>query len=349
MPRQPAKAAKPAKPPAVQLGPQTGAPPSLEQVSIDRLQVDPAYQRATDGAMSRRIIAGMIREWQWPLCQPLVVSRRADGALFVLDGQHRLAGARARGDLPYLPCVILASLEAPAEAKAFVELNTRRQKLSQADIFNGMLAAGDVNAVALGELLRETGWRIVRSSNTRQFKPGDLTCAPMLVRELRSHGADTVRAALVTLRTAWPDRPVAAGANFLLALIGLFKPRSPFPSFAIDLLARVIGRNTPEYWLNHAARIKGQEPALTRVTAITAAIARAAAPAVTASQARSAPAPIKTQTKLPPGPHQTAPLSDDRFGASGKGWCDQCEQLVSRDRAAACKSAFCAMRKAEAA
>lgn len=349
MSRQPAKAAKPAKPPAVQLGPQTGAPPSLEQVAIDRLQVDPAYQRATDGAMSRRIIAGMIREWKWPLCQPLVVSRRADGSLFVLDGQHRLAGARARGDLPYLPCVILASLEATAEAKAFVELNTRRQRLSQADIFNGMLAAGDADAVALADLLQETGWRIVRSKNTRQYKPGDLTCAPMLVRELRSHGAATVRAALVTLRRAWPDRPVAAGSNFLLALIGLFKPRSPFPTFDIDALAQVIGRLTPEYWLNHAARIQSQEPALTRVTAITAAIARSAAATVAASQARPAPAPIKTQSKLPPAPAHVAPLSDDRFGASGKGWCGQCEQLVTRDRAAACKSPFCAMRKAEAA
>ena len=31
-----------------QVGPQVGAPPSLEQIPVDRLQVDAAYQRATD-------------------------------------------------------------------------------------------------------------------------------------------------------------------------------------------------------------------------------------------------------------------------------------------------------------
>lgn len=36
----------------------------------------------------------------------------------------------------------------------------------------------------------------------------------------------------------------------------------------------------------------------------------------------------------------------DVMAASGKGWCEQCEQLVSRDRAAACSSNFCKMRDA---
>jgi hypothetical protein len=78
-----------AKTPAkeTQLPPQQGNPPSLEWCSVDRLSVDRAYQRATDSPASRKIIAAMVKGWDWTLCQPLVVSRRADGGLFILDGQ----------------------------------------------------------------------------------------------------------------------------------------------------------------------------------------------------------------------------------------------------------------------
>jgi len=53
-------------------GPICGNPPSLEWLSVTQLQVDPAYQRACNGSKSRKLIAQMIRRWEWPLCQPLV-------------------------------------------------------------------------------------------------------------------------------------------------------------------------------------------------------------------------------------------------------------------------------------
>ena len=100
-------------------GPQKGAPPSLEFVALDRLRIDDAYQRATDGPHSRKIVIGMVKEWDWSLCQPLVVSRRLDGSLWILDGQHRHAGALERGDIPHLPCVVLPALAPTDEARAF--------------------------------------------------------------------------------------------------------------------------------------------------------------------------------------------------------------------------------------
>ena len=217
-------------------GPQTGTPPTLEQVSIERLQIDGAYQRAVEGFHSRRIIVGMVKEWKWNLCQPLVVSRRADGSLFVLDGQHRLSGARERGDIPYLPCVIVSDLDDKGEAKAFVDINTRRQRLSQLDIFTGMLAAGDEDAKKTSALLEETGWRIVRSANTQGFKPGDLTCAPMLAKQIKIKGDRIVRRALSNLRAAYPATPVTSTANMLQALIRLADRRiSACSMFAVDV------------------------------------------------------------------------------------------------------------------
>jgi hypothetical protein len=51
---------------------------------------------------SQALIRQIARHWDWDLCLPLVVSRRADGSLYVIDGQHRLAAARIRGDIDHL-------------------------------------------------------------------------------------------------------------------------------------------------------------------------------------------------------------------------------------------------------
>ena len=311
-------------------GPQTGTPPTLQQVAIDRLQIDAAYQRATDGPHSRRIIVGMVKEWKWNLCQPLAVSRRADGSLFVLDGQHRLTGARERGDIPYLPCVIVSDLDGKGEAKAFVDLNTRRQRLSQLDIFTGMLAAGDENAKATAALLEETGWRIVRSANTQGFKPGDLTCAPMLARQIKAKGTRVVRQALQNLRAAYPQTPVTSTANMLQALIRLAERRVG-DARVVDCLSR----KSPGLWIGEGADIAEIEGE-SRVNGIALAIERTikGAPAI-------------RQPSRPPMPATPAarPIVDVLPDEDGKTWCDQCDARVTPAAAKACNSRFCSLRK----
>lgn len=55
-----------------------GSPPSIEWIHLNMLSVDSAYQRSTENAASRRLIAGIAAKFDWRLCAPLVVSRRAD-------------------------------------------------------------------------------------------------------------------------------------------------------------------------------------------------------------------------------------------------------------------------------
>ena len=79
-----------------------GEPPAVQFVAIDRLEVDGTYQRSTAGKASAKLIASIANRWDWRLCVPLLVSSR-DGKLFIIDGQHRWEGARARGDIAFLP------------------------------------------------------------------------------------------------------------------------------------------------------------------------------------------------------------------------------------------------------
>lgn len=143
--------------------PPRGRRPVLQNCALGELAVDPAYQRGLDNGSSRALIAAIARDWDWGLCQPLVVARRIDdGAeqLFVVDGQHRLAAARLRGDIGDLPCVVVSYGDAGGEAQAFVALNSRRRPLAALDLFRAALAAGDPEAATIDRLVTRAGLRL---------------------------------------------------------------------------------------------------------------------------------------------------------------------------------------------
>ena len=333
--------------PAKTPGPQVGTPPSLEQIAVSRLNVEPTYQRNTDSDASRKIIAGMVRQWDWTLCQPLTVARRADGSLWVLDGQHRRDGAIERGDIPFLPCTVSSSLDHKAEARTFVELNTRRQKLTQGQIFHGMLAAGDPEAKRVQDLLDQTGWRVMRHTNTAAYKPGDLECAPMLARLIATRGEPHARFALTVLRAAWPDTPVRQSATMIKAIVELFDHVDDSRLTARKLID-AIGAIEPVRWFTRGAAEMDRHPGLSQITAIARAMMAAARGEAPTNAARPviaiAPATPAKPAPSPIRPTRAAPASDRVFGTSGKGWCTQCERLKAREAAAACADRHCKLR-----
>lgn len=250
------------------------SPPTLEWVPVDRLAVDPTYQRATDTAASRRVIVGMVKCWDWALCQPLVVSRRADGSMWIIDGQHRHAGAQERGDIPHLPCVILSSCTDAGEAETFVALNTKRQRLSQTDLFNAMLAAGDEAAQETATIIAETGWKIARGSNAESYGPGHLSCAPMLAKATKTCGPAAVRNALTALREAYPDTAFNTAATMLKALIPIFRD-GDLNGGDPDLFIEVLGSTDPDTWIDGGREYRRRNPALSYAEALAASMVRA--------------------------------------------------------------------------
>lgn len=230
-----------------------GQPPTLEWIAVERLEVDALYQRATDTPHSRRIIFGMVKCWDWRLCQPLAVSRREDGRLFVVDGQHRLAGARERGDLPHLPCVVTAHDGTSDEAHTFVALNQKRQKLSQGDVFNAMLAAGDPDAQRVAQLVEDAGLSFARSHTPAAWKPGQIFCGPMLVAEMRVRGEPVVRNALTALAEAYPDTVHVRAATILRALLPIYAEEATRNGFDPDRLIEALSSVEQADWPDHAA------------------------------------------------------------------------------------------------
>ena len=333
----------------VAVGPMIGDPPTPAWIALAQMQVDPAYQRTIDSYQSRKIIAGMIREWNWNLCQPLVVTRRADNSLWVLDGQHRLEGARQRGDIPHLPAIVLSGITHAAEAETFVALNTERQRLGQGDIFAAMLVAGDPSARTVADLLAETGWQVARHSNTLRYKPAELACAPMLVTMVKRHGTAVARFALSTLRAAYPDAPVRNAATMLSALATIFTDLD-LAHVSMPRLIAILGGDTPDKWAVRGLIYKRANDNLSR----TAALARAIhAEAVDGDEGHITPVvvapsppttfiakPTPAQISHRPAPERGAGL----WASDEKRWCTQCERRVARDKAAACGDRFCKLR-----
>lgn len=187
----------------LKVNPPLGSPPTLEWRPVDELMIDPSYQRAIDTGPSQTLIRKIAMFWDWGLCQPLAVSRRPDGALTIVDGQHRASAAKKRGDIPHLPCVITSYASSGDEAAAFVALNQMRRPLSALDLFKAAVAAEDTEALLILDCLHTAGLSIALHSNHTAWKPGQVANIGGLRECLRSKGERVLRDALLILGTAY--------------------------------------------------------------------------------------------------------------------------------------------------
>lgn len=189
-----------------QPNPIKGRRPVLQNCRLGELEVDPEYQRSTENKASQALIRAIARDWDWRLCQPLVVSRRMDGGeerYFVVDGQHRLAAARLRGDLYDLPCVVTDYADRSEEAAAFVALNRRRRPLGALDFFKASIAEGEAEATAMLRVIEAAGLRLAPHINYISWKPGMISNIGGIRRSWKEHGPEVTGRALGILARAF--------------------------------------------------------------------------------------------------------------------------------------------------
>jgi hypothetical protein len=226
-----------------------GAPPTLEWVSLDRLHIDDRYQRAiADSKPAQALINRIARDWDWRLFQPLSVARRAAGELFVIDGQHRLAAATLRGDLPHLPCVIAAFAGVEDEAAAFAAMNRQRRAMSKLETYRAEIAAGDTQAVLAMRLIEQAGLSLARTTNPLAWAPGQIDCIGGVVRVLNRHGRQAAVNALTAMGEAWGQTRLSCPGSVLAGLADIYlNPPPDFdPDALIDALSQTTGRDLLE-------------------------------------------------------------------------------------------------------
>lgn len=324
--------------------PPLGRMPVLQFLPPAELLIDAAYQRSIEAKDSQTLIRKIAQHWNWDLCQPLVVSRRrgcaetgGDGeSYFVIDGQHRLAAAKLRGDIAQLPCVVGEYAGAADEAASFVHLNQQRRPLTKIDLFKAALASEDPEAMDIMDALEAAGLSLAAHQNYVSWKPGQVAIIGGIQRAWRREGARVTGEALRVLAgsfegevlryagTVWPgivavcaqemrgDQPLGDGA---------------FASFTAKLSATGQAGFRKQV-LSRCAIY----PELGHVAAAIQIAGKLRWPDRGFADARSATDAGRAALNFVP---------DD----AGMAWCDQCDMRVSRGQAEGCKSRWCSLRK----
>lgn len=160
--------------------------PEPTDVPTGSLNIDTSYQ--ADKPRNPRLIRSIGREFDLAVFGRLRIVRRANGALYVVDGRHRWEGAKLANRL-LLPADIYNVHTRQREIEIFLACNTRLRKVPQGMLFMAEVAAGDAQAIALNSLVNNAGLAIVDANTAKQeFAVPKIACIAAL-KSLYGHGS----------------------------------------------------------------------------------------------------------------------------------------------------------------
>lgn len=125
-------------------------------LEVKDLMVDLAYQRPSDSKQAEAKILAIASEWSWVACGALRIGEYR-GKYHVMDGKHRALGARRRGDIETLPCVVFKVQGIHEEADAFIRTNTMRRGMSGVDKHRAKVIRGDEDSKMIQRLIEDSG------------------------------------------------------------------------------------------------------------------------------------------------------------------------------------------------
>lgn len=315
--------------------PPLGRMPVLQHLRPSELLIDEAYQRSLDAGPSQTLIRKIAQHWNWDLFQSLVVARRDNGDLYVIDGQHRLAAARLRGDIAQLPAVVVQYANREDEAASFVHLNQQRRPLSKLDIFKAAVASGDSEATAIVNALSSAGLSIAPHSNFTAWKPGMVSNVGGIEAAWRQHGLELTTRALKILANAFSGQRLQFAGTVFPGIVAVCAHSSHADPRHIEVLVK---SKTQTEWRAAVMQARANDPNLRYNNAVAKVFLDAwkARFSVRGNQVPAPPPPTRpiAQIRLPEIP---SPPDNKR-------WCDQCDRRVALTSAALCKDRHCKLR-----
>lgn len=133
---------------------------TLTKVHHEELNVDESYQRTLDHGL----VNDIAQKWNQAAADPILVSKRADGTMWIVNGQHRAAGARQAG-VNEIDARIVEGLDRASEAELRLAGNTRRGDTAQ-EKFKAKIIAGHEEAINIMAICNDFGTQINYSPNT---------------------------------------------------------------------------------------------------------------------------------------------------------------------------------------
>ena len=201
-----------------------GPPPSLEWIELDRLTIDRRYQRVM-GQKNERHVRRIVRAFSWNHYQPIIVTESGE-KFAVIDGQHRLAAARAHPAIDRLPCYVVDAPDVETQAGIFIAANTQRIGLGRIHQFWAAHAARAAWAVRIFKLCSAAGVEISRTP--RSNLPARTTVATFTLQKLFPLGDEAIAAALRMLMASHRDTPDVFRSATIAALARIAQAEPAF-------------------------------------------------------------------------------------------------------------------------
>jgi len=193
-----------------------GAVPMLQWVDIDKLVVDPSYQRDI-GDKGRANVSAIAANFRWTRFSPVVVSPVAGGLFAIIDGQHRTTAALLRG-FAQVPCQIIIADRAE-QADAFRAINANVTRTNPMQIHLAAIVAGDETAIEVDRIVTACGVRVLRSNRSAEaMKAGDTMAVAAIYRVRKDYGPQVLERALRCITKTTNNVPGAVNALNVLAL-----------------------------------------------------------------------------------------------------------------------------------
>jgi hypothetical protein len=221
-------------------------------IDVDLLRVDPEVQRDFNEARVQKIVD----EFSTSGLGVIVVSIRADGVPYVVDGQHRLLAVRRlpRETAPRtLTAEIFTGIAREDEALLF-RLRNNAQRPSPLESFRVEFMEGNSSVHAMEEILNEVG----RSARSGQDKYVSFHAVTTL-RRLYDRDPDNLQLTLKVINQVWGRLPESTSGTVLSGFADfLYAYRETFDmsSFLVRLGSPERGYTTPENLLIAARALR---------------------------------------------------------------------------------------------
>lgn len=212
-------------------------------IPLDLLNVDSRYQRVLEEKRVKEYVANFDAN----LLQALVVSERADGTYWVLDGFHRLEVMRLKG-FENAQCQVLRTLTYEDEARVFHDLNKKRKAMNAWFAFRALVESKDREATAIVRTVEAAGFRIGQTDSPRSIK-----AIATLQRIYKLGGADLLGATLTFLSDTWAGEKDATGNVPLHGAAMFLKQYQGHAAFDYDSLVHALSKVPPATLIREVA------------------------------------------------------------------------------------------------
>lgn len=214
-------------------------------VPVEDLHVDESYQRPVQNHVKT-----IAQEWDDMKCDPLKINFRADGYLYVWDGQHRLVALKLMG-VDYVLCVITVGLTQEEEAALFGCQGNGIKKPDPYDIFKANVCAGEEIDTEIKDMCDKYDLLVSRNNK----RAGNLSCLT-LARDIFKRGKRDMEYfewVLELLHKAkWNEFPQSHSHRIVNSLYEIRKGSGEENAFVQRKLVTYLKKTTPDDLLLNA-------------------------------------------------------------------------------------------------